>query len=713
MKMSRKLAFLGASLFSVASLSGCQKDNSLIYVYEKNSCISTGSFAVGGYKKLTTYRHRHYGDTPYCNLKELFNTGIVLPNIKLNYSGDGVFNVVQENNSGLTTVTKQVMTLDTENDILTVQNFDLLSKVLQPNENNGVLFEQCQAIDDNVHLVHTSTHSIQIGEPVVETYNLREYSIDMVEINKKCYLPTQFILDFMCRNIAATFAYNGLDFIAPGNFGMANYGAYCSFYSSKGRFYFEEKLMSSSKTVDSEKYRFVHDDFGFQPDERRYLVFSFLKNGYGIVTHLPSPTSPTDNAVAEYTLNWTKKDIGIIVTMSRNYSPVATFKLALKTTNLEKVTRTTSTVHFAYNYLRFQFNEIYGLMDELHTRFEVNNVDELIQLSGLREQLMSTNSYVYEQAITKFIETYVDDGHTYLYQKPVFSRFSGPTQLELSTSNLGDRSKALADKRDKEYKITRANKLENGGENFTPDFRWDYNGQGLYIKNKTAVIRFDGFLHDYSFIHRGQPYNFNNPGNEFDTLPPGRYVASCVRGMDMCFNELATNHPEVKNVVIDLSCNTGGQIITLPYLCAFFSNDPTLIQYDRVLKVVREYHYEVDLNRDGIYGGEDDTYVNKFDNIAILTSDLSFSCGSALPSMAKIAGIKTIGAKSAGGACPPTALTDGCGTVFSTSAPMQISYYIGDVLVNDDAGVNPDVELNEADWFNFKAIDDIFSSPNP
>ena len=44
---------------------------------------------------------------------------------------------------------------------------------------------------------------------------------------------------------------------------------------------------------------------------------------------------------------------------------------------------------------------------------------------------------------------------------------------------------------------------------------------------------------------------------------------------------------------------------------------------------------------------------------------------------------------------------------------MQISYYIGDVLVNDDAGVDPDVELNEADWFNFKAIDDIFSTPNP
>ena len=49
----------------------------------------------------------------------------------------------------------------------------------------------------------------------------------------------------------------------------------------------------------------------------------------------------------------------------------------------------------------------------------------------------------------------------------------------------------------------------------------------------------------------------------------------------------------------------------------------------------------------------------------------------------------------------------------STSAPMQISYYIDDVFVNDDAGVEPDVELEKKDWFNFKAIDDIFNSPNP
>ena len=705
MKLSRNLLLLSASILSVTTLTGCQKDNSKIYLYEKNSCISTGDFSNGRYKKLATYRHKDYGEVPYCNFKDLIKAGAFLKGTSINYSGDGEFNVVYQKDG----VTTQLMTLNTESDEMVIQNFDLLVKVFEPSENNGIPFEQCGVLDDDVHLVHTSTNSIQVGEPVVETYDLSKYSIDMINKNKNLYIPTQFILDFLCRNLGATFAYNGLDFIAPGQFAMDNYGSYCSFYTSKNHFYYRDKLMAPSETVGDEKYRYIYDDNGFEPAERRYLIISLTKNGYGYITHLPTPTTPVNISNIDFSLRWSKQDIGLLVMMYSNGVLRTTFKITSKETNLNKVIRSESVIKFAYSMLRFQFNEIYGLMDELHAKQGVDNVDDLITLSGLKQDLMSPDSFTYEAALTKFIETYVDDGHTYLYQKPIYTRFSGPTKDELFLQNLGPRSEALRHKRDEEYKIERAEKLNSGEENFTPDYRWDYNGQGLYIKGNTAIIRFDGFIHDNTLIHRYQPYNFDNPGYEFDVFYPRRQYASCVRGMDMCFNEIRANHSEVKNVVIDLTCNTGGQIVTLPYLVAFFSEDPTLIEYDRVLKVRREYHYKVDLNHDGIYGGEGDSYANVFDNMAILTSDLSFSCGSALPSMAKIAGIKTIGAKSAGGACPPTLLTDGCGGSYSTSAPMQISYFKDGQLINDDAGVDPDILIEKVDWFNFAVINGLFN----
>ena len=173
-----------------------------------------------------------------------------------------------------------------------------------------------------------------------------------------------------------------------------------------------------------------------------------------------------------------------------------------------------------------------------------------------------------------------------------------------------------------------------------------------------------------------------------------------------------TREKKIKNIVVDITANTGGAMGVMPFVACIMTKDPTFSVVDSRTGQVIEYHYEADFDGDGVYG---DTYADKF-NFFILTSDASFSCGSALPSMLKGTNVKILGIPGAGGASPITSFTDASGFGYKTSGQFGVCYKDNGTYKTIENGVPVDYEISKNLWYDYpnltKKIDEIVASLN-
>ncbi len=113
----------------------------------------------------------------------------------------------------------------------------------------------------------------------------------------------------------------------------------------------------------------------------------------------------------------------------------------------------------------------------------------------------------------------------------------------------------------------------------------------------------------------------------------------------------------VKNIILDLTMNTGGSSDIVMTLLSLVTSRPAERQQvalysDYVLtRQASTTYYVVDRNFDGRFDAADALVDNSQFNFAVLTSHRSFSCANLLPSVLKDSGIKVIGQRSGGGSC--------------------------------------------------------------
>ena len=174
-------------------------------------------------------------------------------------------------------------------------------------------------------------------------------------------------------------------------------------------------------------------------------------------------------------------------------------------------------------------------------------------------------------------------------------------------------------------------------------------------------------------------------------------------GWSDCMNEIL-KHQEVKNIVFDITENRGGYIYSFPIFSAIMDDDPRVVQTNMQTGCSTEYHYEVDLNDDGVFGGEGDTFKGKY-NFAILTSPASYSAGNITLSLAKSFGFaKILGLSSAGGPCPVALRMDSFGYTFRTSAQLHYPLIIDNEYLSNDEGVPVDARIEAEDFFNVSKL---------
>ena len=153
----------------------------------------------------------------------------------------------------------------------------------------------------------------------------------------------------------------------------------------------------------------------------------------------------------------------------------------------------------------------------------------------------------------------------------------------------------------------------------------------------------------------------------------------------------AAADPEVKNFVLDLTCNNGGELPVLQAVTTLLAGK-TDVNWDNVLtnqRVVNDV--QVDANFDRSFDDKDNIPHYPQLNIAIMTSHYAYSCGNLLPSQMKDYGYLIIGEKSGGGSCSIQRMCTAEGLCYQiSSARARLVNRAGE---NIDRGVVPHIAL--------------------
>ena len=680
-----------------------ESDKDLLTLYDANA-----KYIASGYGKdvngndewfpLATYHHKYNGEAPYVEVQQLldllnasFHNSIDYETMSATrlYSYDSHIEKISNHLYGIYSENVLGTLIDTEENILNIKRFDYT--FAQTDSFNGLLRNDIASPNNHkTSLVHGNSQSKYYGEFKGETYDLDDYNMDIIELDNKVYMPAQLLSNTLFRGLGADLVYNGNDFFISSS--VSSYPALIgSFRSSNNTFAMGNALYSSAAAKNNEEYRYVGRRVNKETQAVTYGIFSLDKEGHGYAFEADSQDAASSED-PEYKLDWEKVNDDLYITIydkaiGGGFAELGhVMRISNNETFFNKKTRSEALSNFNYQLLRFQIDNFYGLKAELNAKHGFTDFDSFVTAKGLKQKLLSTDSRIYDEGLSQLLMGYIDDGHTKYTDRSIFTGVEDVSASDLVDRYIGPRRGALLEKHN-EYVAYRQSVLGEGVEPI-----------GVSFEGETAVVRFDIFSHLLPII--------SDPGASMDMLDTATLLkSSSPFGFMKAFKEIE-QHSEVKNVVLDLTCNGGGMVLTLPFLAAFFTKNPTIYLKDNLGGVIREFHYDIDLNCDGVYNSAGDCYADKY-HFYLLTSDFSFSCASAFPTMAYIAGVDIIGLRCAGGACNVAGFVDACGSIYTLSAPQQIGYLDENGnFVNDDAGIPVTHELTKDYWYDLPKLNE-------
>ena len=346
-------------------------------------------------------------------------------------------------------------------------------------------------------------------------------------------------------------------------------------------------------------------------------------------------------------------------------------------------------------YALFNFNELCFLMDYFYGLKAEHRIDSFSQFLALNAgafvPLSGTDSIAFDAALTEILVRFFDDGHSAIVRN---SWRSGQDQNMYFISMLANmgystlaRSKA-------------GNQLADIKHAVYPDGIPGYEEIG-----DTAFITFD------SFTAKRKPeeyYELENPDDPQDTIELIIYANRMVR----------REGSPVKNIVIDLSLNGGGNSDAAIAVASWFTGEARFALFDTMTGAETISCYRTDLNLNGIALSNPESGTGTFDpgdtvsgqyNLYCLFSPSSFSCGNLIPALFEQAGgITLIGQRSGGGSNAVFPATTASGTIFTMSGPLQITTFCNGSLYGIDQGIEPHIRLNKYEsFFDREALVDI------
>ena len=223
-----------------------------------------------------------------------------------------------------------------------------------------------------------------------------------------------------------------------------------------------------------------------------------------------------------------------------------------------------------------------------------------------------------------------------------------------------------------------------------------YDGDYYIEQGDTAMIHFDSFVVDYNgwkafYAGEGErPLTFTDAtGTKYDT------VGTVLSGL-----ERAKQNPEIKNIIIDMSCNGGGDSGAMMAIEWLINGQGYLRFESQLTGRVKTTTAHFDMNFDGVFDENDVSPYTDY-NFGVLTSNYAFSCGNAFPWFMHEHNALILGEKTTGGACA-IRLTSAARIEFACSAAS--SKIVSDSGESVDFGCPIDVDLTvegENRYLNF------------
>ena len=666
---------------------------------------------------LATYHLGGKGDVPYVEVGQLtdaLNTTLAVilrTGLSTELKSDGL-HIYSADKKG-------EVILDASTDKVTLKNSGCFTHNVAI-ENNNVTGDYCMFRGNSIKDSEKTRVYKEDGSAVAEsrTFDFAKYGFDIYQKDGKYYVPLEALSKVIYRDIGIDFAYNGKEFFlnSLGNYSRAR------IYSSKGYWQAAGAVFKpSEKKGEGEAYRFEYPyqvlKDGSATETQTCTKFMILrddaaKTGQCIACigteYDPTKTIPCDESYFNY--SWEKDGDLLVIRVSQEGVRTGDYVIHLDETNFNKQTIEKGVSEYNYNVLRFLFDNVYGLK----AIKGYTDAEAYFESVGAKANLKSTEIGKYNEGLATLIGA-VDDGHTSYQALSPYTAYEDTLSLnDMMAKHVGPRLKGLSAKQTAYSKARietyqKLNPQDPMAGNTDPNY---YQGLTFSKDKQTAVITFDSFQHSSAEIQSmGEMYPAGReiPEDSYHVVSRSSMISSSADGFSTAFQILKTiNKTEnvVKNVVVDLTVNGGGMIAVMPYLSAFFTDDPTYVLKDTLDNSIREYHYKVDLNADGVYGGEGDTFKGKF-NFYFLTSGFSFSCGNCLPGMAKDAGAKIIGERSGGGASPVGVFLDALGSAINISNYTNMVYKGEDgKYVQNDAGIPLDHEFayKDGNWYDPDAI---------
>jgi hypothetical protein len=336
--------------------------------------------------------------------------------------------------------------------------------------------------------------------------------------------------------------------------------------------------------------------------------------------------------------------------------------------------RSESLAKFTYNELCLSLDTNYALK-EAHG---ISSFDDYFTRTGRKADLLSTDSVKADKALSYVLSSDLDDGHS----KNSCPSYLAGKNLDVAASEFDGVSNKKWGSEYSRFSKARAAAL---GSSYLP----------YQVVGDTAFVTFDQFK------------ALDGTEDYYTTAPTIEDAAKNTIALVGYSHKQILADSSIKNVVVDISCNLGGQASSLAYIASWMIGKATINLEAPLTGARSTVDYVADVNYDKAFD-ENDTLQGRGLHIYGLTSLCSFSCGNLLPCLLKSAHTVTLlGQRSGGGACVVQNASLADGSIFNLSGAMMLCTSMNGVFANIDSGIEPDYHINDpASFYNRSKLSD-------
>ena len=321
---------------------------------------------------------------------------------------------------------------------------------------------------------------------------------------------------------------------------------------------------------------------------------------------------------------------------------------------------------FNYNELCLALDMNYGLK-ETH---DIGTFDDFFTETGLKSLIMDQDAGMTDVALNTVINLYFDDLHC----------AAGSLTYNTDRDKIQKVIESIPEGSFREKTIATMKELNGARKVYYPNGFVPYEEVG-----DTAYITFDSFAGGVVGGDLTIPGDADLPNLGNDTFKLMQYSLA----------KITRPGSPIKRVVLDLSCNGGGQANTACYVLGTFLGESSMSFKNMLTHATSEVNYKPDVNLDGQFDAQD-TLAGRGLKLYCLTSGFSYSCGNLVPNVFKSSGkVTLIGRTSGGGSCVVRHFSTASGSVFQISGRHRISFSKNGGFYDVDRGADPDVYMED------------------